>query len=418
MIVKRAFAKYAVLMCAVGLSVAIACKRDPAALAPPPTTTPGYDVIDLGTLGGSSARPYALNDSGDVVGWSTTASGESHAFVWRDGVFRDLTGPFAESRAETITNSGLVAGVAWRAGSEEPRIFQWSNGVTTDLGTVRPLGGQGEDAVLVLTTNDIVAWHRNSERYTSAIWHNGVRQLLDGLTPFWNPGGEARAIAMNNRGQIVGASLMPGAAVNDVYHAFMWKDGVTRDLGVLTEFACDYDPALNCGESGAVDINDNSQVIGWSFDESSHLRGVLWANSSITDLGSWSPAAINGAGEIAGHGLSGTDGAGYFWRSGTLTTIGSLPGGGTHVVDMNDQSAVVGTSLTADGKPHVFVWKPGQATLTDLGAGPPGSPGAGIGTVAVAINARGDILGYTCAVYEWGSCSLQNYRAILWRRKN
>jgi probable HAF family extracellular repeat protein len=55
---------------------------------------------------------------------------------------------------------------------------------------------------------------------------------------------------------------------------------------------------------------------------------------------------------------------------------------------------VVGTSLTAEGKPHVFVWKPGESALTDLGAGVP-----------VAINARGDVIGYT------------GPRAILWRVK-
>ena len=106
---------------------------------------------------------------------------------------------------------------------------------------------------------------------------------------------------------------------------------------------------------------------------------------------------------------------GYFWRGGSLTTFGSLGGGGTVVADMNDQTAVVGTSLTSDGKPHVFVWKPGQSAPTDLGGGP---PGAGVGAVAVAINTRGDIIGYTCANYSYGYCVLGGpSRAILWRVK-
>lgn len=397
---------------------AVAPPPPPPSLPPPPPSGPSYEAIDLGTLGGASARPYAFNDSGDVVGSSTTGSGEWHAFVWKDGVMRDLAVAFPGSRAETITNAGLIAGVGMTA-RPEARVFQWSNGVTTELGTISDLGGDEEVAVIGLTGTDVVAWRGSQmDRYTSVLWHNGVKQLLDGLYAPWNPGGEARAAAMNGRGQIVGASLMPGAAINDIYHAFIWEGGVTRDLGVLNEFSCDYDahPELNCGESGALDINSNGQVIGWSFDSASHPHGVLWAAGSIRDLGLWTPVAINETGDIAGHGVRETEGTGYFWRNGTLTTLGSLGGGGTFVADMNDQSTLVGTSLTAEGKPHAFVWKPGQAVLTDLGAGPPGSPGAGIGTVAVAINARGDILGYTCANYDRGFCFFGGtYRAILWR---
>jgi len=216
---------------------------------------------------------------------------------------------------------------------------------------------------------------------------------------------------MNNGRQIVGASLMPGPAVNDVYHAFIWENGVTRDLGVLQKFPCLYDATLDCGDARAVDINNSTQVIGTSLDAARQHHAVLWAAGSIRDLGVWTAVAINGAGDIAGH----ADGKGYFWRGGSLTIFGSLGGGGTVVADMNDQTAVVGTSLTSDGKPHVFVWKPGQSAPTDLGGGP---PGAGVGAVAVAINTRGDIIGYTCADYSYGYCALGGpSRAILWRVK-
>jgi len=268
-----------------------------------------------------------------------------------------------------------------------------------------------------MTPTSIVAWRRNQmDRFVSAIWSNGVKQLLDDAHATWNPGGEARAAAMNGRGQVVGRSLMPGAAVHDVYHAFMWEGGVTRDLGVLAEFACVENPDRNCGESGAVDVNSGGQVIGWSLDASGRSHGVLWASGTIRDLGSWSPLAINDAGDIAGNGIGETAGRAYFWRGGALTTLGSFGGDGTFAADLNDGGLVVGTSLTPDGVPHAFVWKAGEAESEDLGTGPAGSPGAGIGTVAVAINARGDVLGYTCSRFERGLCdSGGTYRAILWR---
>jgi probable HAF family extracellular repeat protein len=39
-------------------------------------------LLDLGTLGGDGSLAYAVNESGLVVGRSTTAGGWEHAFAW------------------------------------------------------------------------------------------------------------------------------------------------------------------------------------------------------------------------------------------------------------------------------------------------------------------------------------------------
>jgi probable HAF family extracellular repeat protein len=41
-----------------------------------------FRLTDLGTLGGTSSQGVALNASGQVTGSSTTAGGETHAFLW------------------------------------------------------------------------------------------------------------------------------------------------------------------------------------------------------------------------------------------------------------------------------------------------------------------------------------------------
>src|SRR5437773_975356 len=74
---------------AVALLTLAACNEPtrPASPRPPNADVtvapnPDYIITDLGTLGGTFSQGLHLNASGSVVGSSTTASGDEHAFVW------------------------------------------------------------------------------------------------------------------------------------------------------------------------------------------------------------------------------------------------------------------------------------------------------------------------------------------------
>lgn len=165
-------------------------------------------ITDLGTLGHAGVIADALNDACQVVGYGWThLNGPQHAFLWDNGVITDLndlippTSGWELKRAADINDVGQIVGTGNLNGGEH-HAFLWENNTVTDLGT---LGG-----------------------YASAAW------------------------GINNLGQVVGISIVPGGP-NWIISAFIWEDGVMTDLGSLGP---SYDVF-------ARDINDLGQVVGY-----------------------------------------------------------------------------------------------------------------------------------------------------------
>jgi probable HAF family extracellular repeat protein len=118
---------------------------------------PGEAPQDLGTLGGSELGGYvsgatAINNAGQVVGWSLTnvRPGPTHAFLWSPGSgMKDLGAfPYAtNSYATGINNSGVVVGYVQNgpggppstdASVPHPSAFIYENGRMTDLNSLLP----------------------------------------------------------------------------------------------------------------------------------------------------------------------------------------------------------------------------------------------------------------------------------------
>src|SRR5215204_2722629 len=72
-----------------------------------------YQLLDLGTLGGQESHAYSINERGQVVGDALTATGETHAFIWKKGVMIDLgTLGGTSSYARAINDRGQVVGLS------------------------------------------------------------------------------------------------------------------------------------------------------------------------------------------------------------------------------------------------------------------------------------------------------------------
>jgi len=118
------------------------------------------------------------------------------------------------------------------------------------------------------------------------------------------------AAAINDQGQVVGTSSLPGDKANP---AFLWTEATgMQNIGTLGK-----DKSALPGAFGA--INNIGQVVGQScsgYAGTGNCRAFIWQNNVMTDLNTLIPAdsplylvfalQINDAGEIVGLGVTST----------------------------------------------------------------------------------------------------------------
>ncbi len=175
---------------------------------------------DLGTLSsGDYSEARAINKYGDVAGFSNLCKGcyPYHAFLYHNGHMTDLgTLGGGSSNAYGINDFGEVVGDSYTA-SNQDHAFLYSGGTMTDLGT---LGGNSSSASGINNSHQVVG----ATGVGASLWSNGTITALGSLG-----GGYSDAYAINNIGQVVGDALPPTGPV----HAFLWSNGTMTDLGAF-----------------------------------------------------------------------------------------------------------------------------------------------------------------------------------------
>ncbi len=218
---------------------------------------------ELPTLGGD-VRAFSINERGEIIGVSSTASGEPHAFLWKDGVMTDL-GLLIPS---AINRHGHVLLNA--SGGGQNQAFVW------DRGTPEVLPGLDGSVAIASRMSDrfVVGSSRRSgsENWTPVLWEKGrivdllASSSLDSLSH-----SSSSSVAVNHTGEVVLYSPDPNDE-NDV-QCYHWKDRRVTDLG-----------SLGGTRTVAFRINDRGQIAGFSSDELGRSHTFLWEDGVMTDI--------------------------------------------------------------------------------------------------------------------------------------
>jgi probable HAF family extracellular repeat protein len=246
-----------------------------------------YALTDLGTLGGTESFAYAVNDSGDIVGYSRYPGDiASGPFLWSKGEMIDLNARYELGQGyyagilENINNLGQIVG-----NSSDGHAVILSEGAITDLGT---FGGAYASALGINNAGQAVGYFALPSGYHHAFLYSDGR--MTELGPFAD---EAISVAsaINDSGMIVGFATDSYTVSS---RAFLYIDGVITDIS-----------PLDSRESYARDINNHGQVTGEYLPDGGPFHCFVRSEHLITDLGTLAgidctALAINDHGEVVG----------------------------------------------------------------------------------------------------------------------
>ena len=250
--------------------------------------TGGYEI---GTLGGTSATPRALNKQGRVIGDSLTAGDDPnamHGFTWAPGAaITDLTlgGP---SRTSAINGFGqVVGGSATPSGANHAYSWTASGGIV-DLGT---FGGTSSIAYGVNKWGQVVGQAALPNNTTSHafLFDNGLLKDLNDLTPNKPAGLELLSATMpaDNRAMV---------AMTNAGFALLTPTSLMPAPPVLSPITANDPVAVGASLSVSARFTDaatDTHTASWTFGDGSAPEGatVSEANGSGTASGTHTYAA-------------------------------------------------------------------------------------------------------------------------------
>jgi probable HAF family extracellular repeat protein len=245
------------------------------ATAPYPVVWTPAGVIN--TLIASTGRATGINQAGLISGTMTSATFNTQAVYWQQGVMTPLPDMGnVLSEANAINQQGVMVG------ADETNPVYWPTH-TQVVHYGSPPHYFGNDSGLAINTGgDIVGWSLVNVSYG-----NGVAQLphyhpANGLTVVLpTPLLYGTATGINAAGRIVGTSWNTNNNVVIKSWAIRWTNQQPYHLSWATNMA------------GALGINQMGHIVGWGSTGASPSHALLWVGGQPTDLNMYRLYAVS-----------------------------------------------------------------------------------------------------------------------------
>lgn len=200
----------------------------------------------------------------------------------------------------------------------------------------------------------------------------------------------SQATALNDKGQVVGSSTSVADGISTT-HAFLWENGVMRDLGSL---------ATQAGDMGTIAraINNSGDIVGDVWPQTTlpapSASGYVTSSILFQNVGwRWHHGAMRIIGGPAlalnnrGTALLGGFRHSQIWQGGRVRDVPSVPGFRfVTAAALNSFGDIAGCCADGSGDNHGFVRLHGKIYLLGVTAGQNTSR-------AVAINDAGQVIG-------------------------
>ena len=298
-----------------------------------------YTVTDLGAAGccyewirGSSA--LAVNAHGDVAGITSSPTDPLRQvpFVYRNGTMTVISDNYGW--ATGINDAGQVTGFVQLPGRPNVTAFVYRDGVFRDLGTLSGYSNQPYSIGWSINNNGVVAGDSNNAAWVAEpaeMWRINRRSAR-------------AAYGINDGGDLTGLLETMSPRV----HGFLMTGNNLIDIGTL-----DGDPD-SAVVPAAINASRQIVGTAWK-NGNSEQRAFLYEGGVMRDLGTTtlpgypnhsSAMAINNLGHVVGQSTAGV----FVYRDGTMLNLNDLvdrdEAGNGFVVDaqaINDAGQIAGT---------------------------------------------------------------------------
>jgi len=331
------------------------------ALLDPAFAMPPYYITDIGTFEGQDTTnittyPQAINDSGQVVGYSNKLVFDStvalHPFIWGGGVMTDLI-PYdtstGNSTAFDINNNGQVVGsFSTTSGPIPPghsrtdHAYVWDevNGIK-DLGV---LGGYFSAALGINNSGQVVGGTNVDGGSTRAFIWDETNEMQDLL------GVTSNAEAINDAGVVVGT-----ASIEAIHVSFIWDE--IQEVREIMSIS---------GPAYPFDINNSGQVVGRYWPDE---RAFIWDETNgMQDIGTLAEGitlarSINNLGQVVGSSRIDNVWHAFLYQNGSMDDLNDLIPEGSgwvleHAQDINNNGQIVGIGFFNGDDNHGFLLTP------------------------------------------------------------